>query len=71
MNICPQHQVIATSDRHCLYAPEHPAGPVVAKHDGSPVEDPLGGEMAVGLRPELCHVFTADGEAVPIRRDAF
>ena len=52
-----------------LYAPDHPAGAVVAKHDGSPTENPVGGEMSIGLRAELCHLFAADGETVPIMRE--
>ena len=53
-----------------LYAPDHPAGAVVAKRDGSPVASPVGGQMSIGLRAELCHLFAADGGTVPIRRDA-
>ena len=49
-----------------LYAPDHPAGAVVAKHDGSPVANPVGGAMSIGLRAELCHLFAADGGTVPI-----
>ena len=49
-----------------LYAPDHPAGAVVAKHDGSPVDNPVGRTMSIGLRAELCHLFAADGGTVPI-----
>ena len=53
-----------------LYAPDHPAGPVVAKRDGSPVASPVGGQMSIGLRAELCHLFAADGGTLPVMRDA-
>ena len=35
-----------------------------------PMENPVGGEMSIGLRSEICHLLAADGGTVPVMRDA-
>jgi ABC-type sugar transport system ATPase subunit len=51
-----------------LHAPDHPAGALVVKQDGSPSGLSSDRALRIGLRPELCHLFTTDDQAIPVGR---